>query len=81
MSDMPRLFVPSKRKSLADRRDKQMKSVMFKTLNNLAPEYVSDKFVSVKTIHRQSSGSSTQPVYSTAENCDPSKRVFVMGAQ
>ena len=41
-----------KRKSLADRRDKQMKSLMFKTVNNLVPEHLSDKFASVNTIHR-----------------------------
>ena len=42
--------------SLADRRSKQLKSLMFKTANNLVPEYLSDKFTSVNTIHRQSSG-------------------------
>ena len=35
--------------SLADRRTKQLKSLMFKTANNLAPEYLSDKFTSVNT--------------------------------
>ena len=38
--------------SLADRRAKQLKSFMFKTVNNLVPEYVCDKFASVNTIHR-----------------------------
>ena len=38
--------------SLADRRERQLKSLMFKTANNLVPEYLSDKFTSVTTIHR-----------------------------
>ena len=38
--------------SLADRRAKQLKSLMFKTANNLVPEYLSDKFTSVNTVHR-----------------------------
>ena len=38
--------------NLADRRSKQLKSLMFKTVNNLVPEYLSDKFTSVNTIHR-----------------------------
>ena len=38
--------------SLADRRAKQLKSLMFKTVNNLVPEYLSDKFASINTIHR-----------------------------
>ena len=39
-------------KSLADRCTKQLKSLMFKTANNLVPEYLSDKFTNVNTIHR-----------------------------
>ena len=38
--------------SLADRRAKQLKSLMFKTVNNLVPDYLSDKFTSIYTIHR-----------------------------
>ena len=40
---------PLKWNSLADRRAKQLKSLMFKTVNHLVPEYLSDKFVNVKT--------------------------------
>lgn len=45
--------------SLADRRAKQLKSLMFKTVNNFAPEYLCDKFTSVNAVHRQSSERST----------------------
>jgi len=38
--------------TLADRRAKQLKSLMFITANNLVLEYLSDKFTSVNTIHR-----------------------------
>ena len=38
--------------SLADRRAKQLKPLVFKTVNNLVPEYLSDKFASINTIHR-----------------------------
>ena len=38
--------------SLADRHAKQLKSLMFKTVNNLVSEYLSDKFASTNTIHR-----------------------------
>ena len=37
--------------SLAERRAKQLKSLMFKTVNNRVPEYLSDKFVSINNIH------------------------------
>ena len=40
------------RESLGDRRAKQLKSLMFKTANNLVPEYLSDEFTSVNTVHR-----------------------------
>ena len=39
-------------KSLADRRAKQLKSLMLKTVNNLVSEYLSGKLASVNTIHR-----------------------------
>ena len=55
-------------KRLADRRDKQMNFLMFKTVNSLVPEFLSDKFASVNTIHRQNLREATQPVYSTAEH-------------
>ena len=38
--------------SLADGRAKQLKSLMSKNANNLVPDYLSDKFTSVNTIHR-----------------------------
>ena len=37
----------------ADRSDNEMKSLMFQTVNNLVPEYRSDKFASINTIHRR----------------------------
>ncbi|KAK2565491.1 Autophagy-related protein 13 [Acropora cervicornis] len=39
--------------SPADRSDKEMKSLMFQTVNNLVPEYRSDKFASINIIHRR----------------------------
>ena len=42
----------SKKNYLADRRAKQLKSLMFKTVINLVPEYLSDKFASINTIQR-----------------------------
>ena len=38
--------------SLADRHAKQLKPLMFKTVNNLVPEYLADKFASISIIHR-----------------------------
>ena len=42
----------SKKNYLADRRAKQLKSLVFKTVNNLVPEYLFDKFASINTIQR-----------------------------
>ena len=53
--------------SLTDRRARQLKSLMFKTANNLVPEYLSDKFTSVNTIHRHNlQGAQHKPVHSVA---------------
>ena len=38
--------------SLADRRTKQMEILMFKAANKQLPEYISEKFTNVNTIHR-----------------------------
>ena len=55
MPHLPRFFVPlNGLASIADRRAKQLKSLMFKTVNHLVPEYLSDKFANVNkfnTIH------------------------------
>ena len=45
--------------SLTDRRAKQLKSLIFKTANNVAPEYLPDKFTIVNTIHRHIFGRPT----------------------
>ena len=45
--------------SLADRRAKELKSLMLKTANKLVPGYLSDKFATVNTVDRQSAGRST----------------------
>ena len=39
-------------RNLAGRSEKQLKSLMFKTMNNLAPEYLFEKFNNVNAIHR-----------------------------
>ena len=39
--------------SLADRRTKQMETVMFKAVNEQLPEYISERFQKTNTIHRQ----------------------------
>ena len=38
--------------SLSDRHAKQLRSLMFKTVNHVVPEYLSDKFANVNAIHR-----------------------------
>lgn len=44
-------------KSLADTHNKQsLKSLRFKTVNSLVPEYLSHKFVSINTIQRHNLG-------------------------
>ena len=39
-----------RRESLADRRAKQLKSLMFKIANNIVPEYLSNKLISIPSI-------------------------------
>ena len=39
-------------RNLAGRSEKQLKFFMFKTMNNLVPEYLFEKFSNVNTIHR-----------------------------
>ena len=68
--------------SLADRRAKRLKSLMFKTPNNLLPEYLSDKFTSVNTIHRLLIFRAPNiTCLFRGRTLRPSRRVFVIGAQ
>ena len=38
--------------SLADRPSKQIKTLMFKTVNDLLPEYIFERFANTNTVHR-----------------------------
>ena len=63
-------------KSLADRRAKQLKSLMFKTVNNLVPEYLSDKFTSVNTIHRHNLRGAQHNLFIPRPNTEALKKRF-----
>ena len=62
--------------SLADRRERQLKSLMFKTANNLVPEYLSDKFTSVTTIHRHNLRGAQQNLFIPRPNTEALKKSF-----
>ena len=62
--------------SLADRRAKQLKSLMFKTVNNLVPEYLSDKFAKVNTIHRHNLRGAQLNLFIPRPNTEALKKGF-----
>ena len=62
--------------SLADRRTKQLKSLMFKTVNNLVPEYLSDKFASINTIHMHNLRGAQHNLFIPRPNTEPLKKSF-----
>ena len=62
--------------SLADRRAKQLKSLMFKTVNHLVPEYLSDKFANVNTIHRHNLRSAQHNLFIPRPNTEALKKSF-----
>ena len=62
--------------SLADRRAKQLKSLMFKTVNNLVPEYLSDKFASINTIHRHNLRGAQHNLFIPRQNTETLKKSF-----
>ena len=62
--------------SLADRRAKQLKSLMFKTVNNLVPEYLSDKFAKVNTIHKHNLRGAQLNLFIPRPNTEALKKSF-----
>ena len=62
--------------SLADRHSKQLKSLMFKTANNLVPEYLSDKITSVNTIHRHNLRGAQHNLFIPRPNTEALKKSF-----
>ena len=62
--------------TLADRRAKQLKSLMFKTANNLVPEYLSDKFTSVNTIHRHNLRGAQHNLFISRPKTEAHKKSF-----
>ena len=62
--------------SLADRRAKQLKSLMFKTINNLVPEYLSDKFAKVNTITRHNLRGAQLNLFIPRPNTEALKKSF-----
>ena len=62
--------------SLADRRAKQLKSLMFKTVNHLVPEYLSDKFANVNTIHRHNLRGAQHNLFIPRPNAEALKKSF-----
>ena len=62
--------------SLADRRAKQLKFLMFKTVNNLVPEYLSDKFAKVNTIHRHNLRGAQLNLFIPRPNTEALKKSF-----
>ena len=49
---------------------------MFKTVNNLVPEYLSDKFTSVNTIHRYNLRGAQHNLFVTRPNTEALKKSF-----
>ena len=62
--------------SLADRRAKQLKSSLFKTVNHLVPEYLSDKFVNVNTTHRHNLRGAQNNLFIPRPNTEAPKKSF-----
>ena len=62
--------------SLAVRRAKQLKSLMFKTVNNLVPESLSDKFASINTIHRHNLRGAQHNLFIPRPNTEVLKKSF-----
>ena len=62
--------------SVADRRTKQLKSLMFKSANNLVPEYLSDKFTRVNTIHRHNLWGAQHNLFIPRPNTENLKKSF-----
>ena len=62
--------------SLADRRAKQLKSLMFKTVNHLVPEYLSDKFANVNTFHRHNLRGAQHNLFIPRPNAEALKKSF-----
>ena len=62
-------------KSLSERRAK-LKSLMFKTVNNLVPQYLSDKFASVNTIHRHNLRGTQHNLFIPWPNTEALKKSF-----
>ena len=62
--------------SLADRCARQLKSLMFKTANNLVPEYLSDKFTSVNTVHRHNLWGAQHNLFIPPPNTEALKKSF-----
>ena len=62
--------------SLADGGAKQLKSLMFKTVNHLVPEYLSDKFVNVNTIHRHNLRGAQHNLFIPRPNTEALKKSF-----
>ena len=61
---------------LADRRTKQLKSLMFKTANNLVPKYLSDKFTNVNTVHRHNLRGAQHNLFIPRPNTEALKTSF-----
>ena len=66
----------SKKNYFADRRAMQLKSLMFKTVNNLVPEYLSDKFASINTIHRHNLRGAQHNLFIPRPNTEALKKRF-----
>ena len=49
---------------------------MFKTANNLVPEYLSDKFTSVNTVHRHNLRGAQQNLFIQGPNTEALKKRF-----
>ena len=62
--------------SLADGRTKQLKSLMFKTANNLVPENLSDKFTNVNTIYRHNLWGAQHKLFIPRPNTEDIKKSF-----
>ena len=62
--------------SLADRHAKQLKSLMFKTVNHLVPEYLSHKFANVNTIHRHNLQGAQNNLFIPRPNTEALKKSF-----
>ena len=66
--------------NLAQRRANHLEKLMFKTMNNQVPEYISEKFVLRNSIHNHNLRGSEHNIFIPRPNTEGLKKRFLTGA-